>query len=226
MSMVHGVVLDLDGTLVDSNGAHAEAWTEAFREHDFDVFVGDVRKLIGMGSALLMLKAANVDAASPIGKAIVRRKDELFRSKFLHTMQPFPESRALVERLAADGHQVAVASGSSAQDMNRMLEIADVADLIPPSRRVTGDDDAGSKPQPQPIETAVAQLGVPRHDVISIGDTPYDIEAARRAGVASIAVRSGGWTDADLRGAIAVYDDVADIVANYDRSVLKAGVHR
>ena len=226
MVMVRGVILDVDGTLVDSNGPHAETWAVAARELGFNVFVEDARKWIGMGSDLLIPKLVGVSAASEMGRKLKARKSEIFRSEYVRHLEPFAESRRFVEQLLEDGHRVAVASSARAADTEMLLEIADVADLVPDEMRVSGNEISVSKPHPHAVLAAVERLELKPREIVMIGDTPYDIEAAGKAGVDVIALRSGGWSDRDLRGALHIFDDVAELLANYDLTELKPGVHR
>ena len=199
------VLFDVDGTLIDSNAAHAETWAAALREHGFAVTVDDIRPLIGMGADKLLPQVAHVEEDSPTGQALARRKKELFEQR-LPTLQATRGARALVEFLRQSGTELIIATSAGDDEMTALLERAGVADLIP--KRTSKDDASSSKPDPDIVHAALAKTRQPRERTIMIGDTPYDIEAARRAGIGAIALRSGGhWTDEALRDALAIFDD-------------------
>jgi HAD superfamily hydrolase (TIGR01509 family) len=214
---VRGVLLDIDGTLLDSNDAHARAWEDAFREAGYAARFADVRPLIGMGGDKLLPKVIGVDAESARGKALGKRRQEIFRERYLPRLRPFPGARALLERLRAAGLTLVVATSAKEEELAGLLDAAGVADLF--AETTTSSDADNSKPDPDIIEAALARAGhVAPAAALMVGDTPYDVEAASRAGVGTVAVRSGGWDDAALRGAVAVYEDVGEILAGYENS--------
>lgn len=210
------VILDVDGTLVDSNDAHAHAWVEAFAEHGITVPFEKVRRAVGMGGDKLMPHVAGVEEDSRAGKAISSRRSCLFTEKYLPGLRPFPRVRELLERFRAAGLTLAVASSAKKDELQPLLEIAGVADLIP--ARASSDDADRSKPDPDIVQAALKEAGVPHHRAIMLGDTPYDVEAAGRACVAIVGVECGGWSREDLRGAAAVFAAPADLLARYDES--------
>ena len=212
---VDGVVFDVDGTLVDSNDAHALAWVEVLAEHGYRATFAEVRPLVGMGGDKVLPILTKLSEESEAGRAIGERRAEIFRRRHLPTIRPFPKVRELVDCLQRDGLRVAVASSASEDDLRALLERASVADLL--DRAASKDDAPRSKPDPDVVRAALARLGVPAHRVLMVGDTPYDVEASLRAGVVPIALRCGGyWTDADLRRAVAILDDPAALLAHFD----------
>lgn len=216
MTKVGGVILDVDGTLIDSNDAHAQAWAVALAAHGYQVPFDRIRPLIGMGGDKLLPAAAGIEKDSAIGKQIDQQRKAVFTQRFLPTLRAFPRVRALVERLQADDLRVAIASSAKDEELDALLEVAEVADLI--ERRTSSSDVDASKPDPDAVQAALDQLGLPPDQVVMIGDTPYDVESAGRAGVRCIALRCGGWADAGLKGAVAIYDDPADLLAHYTQS--------
>jgi HAD superfamily hydrolase (TIGR01549 family) len=208
-----GVILDVDGTLIDSNDAHARAWSETGDRLGYDISYDKVRPLIGMGGDRVIPLLTGVEADSPEGEEISEVRGEIFRQSYLSGIQAFPRTRELVQRLADDGFDIVVASSASESDLAALLETAGVADLVR-SATSAGDADA-SKPAPDIVEAAIARANVPRDGLLMIGDTPYDVEAARRARVPIVAVRCGGWDSPDLDDAAAIYDDPADLLAHY-----------
>lgn len=212
-----GVLLDIDGTLVDSNDAHAKAWVQALRENGHDVPFEKIRPLIGMGGDNLLPTAVGLDNESEEGKKISERRSEIFREE-LPRLRPFPRVRDLVERMKRDGLKVVIATSAPEHEMDPLLEIAGIKDLL--QDRTSADDAENSKPAPDIVHAALGRLGCRPEETVLVGDTRYDIEAANRAGVGVIAVRCGGSSEEDLEGALAVYDDPADLLASYDSSPL------
>lgn len=218
---VEGILLDVDGTLVLSNDAHAHAWSDAFKEVGMEVSPERVRPLMGMGGdKLLPTLAPDLSPDEGIGKAIAERRKELFLERYLPTLAPAPGARALVERLRAEGKQIYIASSAKRDELAELLRAARVDDLLPVDRATTADDAQQSKPAPDVIAVAVKRLGLPPERIMLIGDTPYDVESANRARVGTIAVRCGGFSDTQLNGARALYNDPADLLAHYDESLL------
>ena len=212
------VIFDVDGTLVDSNDAHARAWVRAFAEHGITVAYGAVRRAIGMGGDKLMPAVAGIEEDTAEGKAIAQRRADLFRTEYLPELRPFPNTRDLVAQLKRDGYTLTVASSAKEDELHPLLEIANVADLLP--LRTSSDDAEKSKPDPDIVSAALKRSGCSPDASIMIGDTPYDIEAAQRARVRAVALECGGWTREELSGAIAIYVDPADLLAHYNESVL------
>ena len=217
--MFQGVIFDVDGTLVDSNDAHAHAWTDALAEAGYRVPFERVRRLIGMGGDKLLPEAAGLPAETPSGEAIAERRGQIFRERYLPGVGALPGARDLVLRLRADGHALAVASSAQPDELGTLLKIAGVDVLI--GLRTSSGDVEESKPEPDVVVTALRRLRLPASAAVMIGDTPYVVEAALRAHVAIIGFRSGGWSDRDLEGSLAVYDGPADLLARLDSSPLR-----
>lgn len=214
---IEGVILDVDGTLVDSNAAHVAAWTEALRSEGFDVAPERVRGLIGMGGDNLIPELTGLDAESEDGQRLSERHGELFRAR-RPQLRALPGAHDLVAALRERGLRVVVATSSKPEDLEPLLRIAGVSDLLP--RRTSAGDVASSKPAPDVVHGALQRLGLPPERARMVGDSPWDVEAARRAGVATVALRSGGFSDAELAGALAIYDDPADLLAKLEESPL------
>jgi HAD superfamily hydrolase (TIGR01509 family) len=218
-SMVRAVLLDVDGTLIDSNDAHARAWVDVGEEMGHGIEFGRVRWLVGMGGDRVLPELTGLTEDSAEGRRMLDRRGEIFREKYLPRLSAFPEAHALLERLRADGRKLVVATSASGKDLKALLEQADLESLIDDS---TNSDEADeSKPAPDIVEAALEKSGHNAGDVVMLGDTPYDVKAARRAGVRIIGVRCGGWTDRELKGAAEIYADPADLLACYDRSLLR-----
>jgi len=215
------VIFDVDGTLVDSNDAHARAWIQAFAEHEITVTYESVRRAIGMGGDKLMPLVAGIEEDSSQGKRISKRRQDIFKETYLPQLQPFPGVRGLAQRLVRDRFALAVASSAKEDELHSLLDVAHVSDLIP--TRTSSDDADRSKPDPDIVTAAVKRAGCAKECTVMIGDTPYDVEAALRAGIQIIALTCGGWKADDLKGAVSVYRDPADLLAQYDGSRLGQG---
>lgn len=213
-----GIILDVDGTLIDSNGYHAQAWVDALKEGGHDVEYSKVRPLIGKGGDKLLVEVVGIEEDSPEGKRLSERRGAIFNEQFLPKIKPFPNTRNMVLRMIEAGYQVAVGSSSERKQLDDLLERAQVKDLIGES--ASSSEAESSKPDPDIVEAARKKLGIPAVEVFMLGDTPYDIEAAGRAGIETIALRCGGWSDKGLRGAVAIYDDPEDLLRHFDESPL------
>jgi HAD superfamily hydrolase (TIGR01509 family) len=216
--LLQGVIFDIDGTLVDSNDAHAQSWVDTFAEAGYDVPFDVVRPLIGMGGDKLLPKAAHIQQDSEEGKKLTKRRSQIFNEKYLPRLEALPGSRELVLRVRKEGLTPVVATSAKDKELKALLKAAQVDDLM--EEKATSSDAKRSKPDPDIVRAAIDQSGIQRDNLVMIGDTPYDIEAASRAGVRAIGFRSGGWRDDDLRGAAEIYDGPADLLAHYDSSLL------
>ncbi len=210
------MILDVDGTLIDSNDAHAQAWVEAFAEGGITVAYADVRRAIGMGGDKLMPLVAGLEENSPEGERIAERRGEIFRKTWLPTLQPFPGVRDLLHRFLDDGFTLAVATSASTKDLNLHLRAAGVRDLI--AEQTSSDDAEHSKPDPDIVAAALTKTGVEPARAVMLGDTPYDVEAAHRAGITVVGLECGGWARQDLP-AEEVYADASDLLRRYERSL-------
>jgi HAD superfamily hydrolase (TIGR01509 family) len=217
-SRYRAVILDMDGTLIDSNDAHVKAWVEALRAHGREVSESDIRPWIGMGGDNLLPAAVKISKESEEGKKISEERGRIFKSRYLPHLKPFPEVRPLLERMKRDGLKLIVATSSPEDEVKKAIEIVGVGDLL---EDATSASDAGrSKPDPDVVKAALDRLELPAKDVVMLGDTPYDIQAAGKVGVDVIAFRCGGFPDRDLKGALEIYDGAADLLAHYDESPL------
>lgn len=215
------VVLDIDGTLIDSNDAHAHAWVDVGREFGHDIDFGHVRRLIGMGGDKVLPEVAGIEEETDEGQRMKERRGEIFRERYLTTLRPFPRARELLRRFREDGYGLVVATSASKEDMDALLQQAGIQDLI--EEKTSSSDADESKPDPDIVEAALESADAGPDEAIMLGDTPYDVTASGRAGVRCVALRCGGWDDEALRDAVAVYDDPADLLAHYDQSPFARG---
>ena len=215
---VTAVLFDVDGTLINSNDAHAAAWVEAFMQYGITVDPAHVRRCIGMGGDKLMPEVSGIDEDTARGSAIAERRGEIFTAKFLPTLRPFRDADHLVAAVKARRLTAVAASSAKEDELKALLKLAGAEWLMDDA---TSSDDADeSKPAPDIIEAALKKANASPAEAIMIGDTPYDITAAQRAGVRAIAFRCGGWGDVDLAGAIEIYDGPWDLLARVDESAL------
>lgn len=218
---IQGVLLDVDGTLVLSNDAHTQGFIEGYAEHGYDISFDQVRPLIGMGSDQLIPKVTpELSGEEGVGKEIADRRKQLIMEKFGAELQPAPGARELVQRLKQDGFQLVVASSATSEELSILLKAAQVNDLLETEPTTTSSDADVSKPAPDLVQVALGKAHLQPEQSIMLGDTPYDIESAGKAGVKVIAFRCGGFDDSQLQGAIAIYNDPADLLAHYDQSPL------
>jgi HAD superfamily hydrolase (TIGR01509 family) len=209
--MIRGVLLDVDGSLLDSNDAHAEAFVRALAECGVNVPFAKVRRCIGMGSDKLLQAAAGLSKEDPRAEAVKKRKGEIFQSEYLSRLRPTPGARDLLLHLRDIGLKRVVASSAHGDELKKLMEQAGVADLV--QEETSSSEVERSKPDPDIIHAALGKIALLPAEVVLLGDTPYDVEAGRKAGVGVIGVRCGGWSDAELAGALAVYADPAELLA-------------
>ncbi len=220
--MIRAVIFDIDGTLIDSVDAHAEAWRQAFRHFGKEVAFEAVRSQIGKGGDHLLPEFLSPQEIASFGKALEAYRSDLLKREFVPKIRPFPKVRELLERVLADGKHVALASSAKEEELQHYKQIAGIADLIPEEHETSSSDAEHSKPDPDIFQAALAKLGLDPNEAIVVGDTPYDAEAAGKIGLKTVGVLCGGFPEASLRraGCIAIYRDPADLLAHYDDSPL------
>lgn len=221
MKHVHAVLLDIDGTLVDSNDAHARAWVKALAASGREVPFSAVRPLIGMGGDKLLPRVSGLDAERGEGKRVSERRAQIFLDEFVPHLQPTRGADRLLRDLSEADLRLVVATSAKKAELEPLLKVCGADKWI--ESATSSDDAERSKPDPDILGAAIEKLGLPRDQVVMLGDTPYDVEAARRAGVRVIALRCGGWSAADL-AADEVYADPADLADHLDESLLGRGV--
>src|SRR4028119_750068 len=217
------VILDIDGTLVLSNDAHAQAWVEAFKAYGYDVPFEKVRPLIGMGGDQVLPKMVpGLNDEEGDGKALAQKRKELIIERFGPTLAPTKGVRELLLRMQDAGLRLIIATSATSQELSVLLKAAQVDDLLDQNEAATSSDTEASKPAPDIVEVALKKLKMEPSEVLMLADTPYDIQSAKGAGVEMIAVRSGGFDDEQLKDALVIYDDPADLLAHYNTSPLAA----
>jgi len=220
MLMIHirGVILDIDGTLIDSNDAHAKSWVEAMAEYGYIVPFEKVRPLIGMGGDKVLPETIHLQKDSEIGSQISKRREAIFKERYLPHLRAFPGAKELLQEMRKRGLQLAIASSAQPDELKSLLRLVGAEDLV--EEKTSSKDVSRSKPDPDVMQGTLQRIELDANEVLMIGDTAYDIEAASKVQVGTIAFRCGGWKDADLAGALAIYDGPADLLAHYDESPL------
>lgn len=217
---IKAILFDIDGTLVDSNDMHVLAWEEAFAGigATFDREV--VHDQIGKGPDMLvptLLPDLDEATREKLGDA----HGCIFKAKFLGEAKPFKQAHDLLAHAHGLGQRVVLASSASEAELDHYLDLLEARALV--TAATSSDDVERTKPAPDIFATALAKLsGIDAKEALVVGDTPYDIEAAGKCGIAAVALRSGRFPDEVLRaaGAVAIYDDAAALLAGYADSPL------
>ncbi|MGU3359348.1 HAD family hydrolase [Methylobacterium sp. M6A4_1b] len=218
---VRAVIFDIDGTLLDSVDLHAQAWVDAFAHFGVTVGHDEARSQIGKGGDQLLPVFLDEARIAREGETIEAYRSDLFKRDYLSQVKPFPGVRALFEHLKSQGLTVALASSGKAAEVEHyqsLMKVEDLTDVV-----VTSDDVARSKPFPDIFQAALEKLApLTAAQAVVVGDTPYDAEAAGKAGIRSIGVLCGGFPEAGLRaaGCLAIYRDPQDLLDGYASSPL------
>ncbi|GAA4006345.1 HAD family hydrolase [Sphingomonas humi] len=215
--MPRAILFDVDGTLVDSNQFHVLAWAEAFRAAGHDFRLAALHVQIGKG-ADNFVRALLPDATDAEVDELGDAHGRLFKQHYLRRVKPFPHARELLQRCKDEGMKVMLATSAGGEELQHHLDRIGARDLV--DGYTSADDVGRSKPCPDVFTTAARKAGAAPDEALAVGDTPYDIEAACAAGIRTVAVRSGLFSDEELVGAAAIYDDVADLLARFDDSPL------
>jgi HAD superfamily hydrolase (TIGR01549 family) len=213
-------VLDVDGTLVDTNYQHALAWYRALRSLGETYPVWRIHRLIGMGGDKLVSALGGDDVEARIGDDARERWTKEF-DLLIDEVSPLPGARELVAALAGRGHRVVLASSGKGRHVDHFVDLVGVRDLA--EAWTTSDDVEESKPEPDLLHVALGKIGEPADaPSVMVGDSVFDVQAARKAGMPAIVVRSGGFGDDELldAGAVAIYDTPADLTAALDETAL------
>jgi len=221
--MPQAVIFDVDGTLVDSVDLHARAWADTFRHFGHDVPFDEVRAQIGKGADQLMPVFLSRRELDEKGDEIETFRTDLYKRDHLGKVRGFPNVRELFEALRARGRRLLLASSAKGDELETYVRVAGIDGLFDDA--TTSEDADRSKPHPDIFAAALEKAGLPPSAAVVVGDTPYDAEAAVKAGITPIGVRSGGFPVEDLRGAgcVEIWDDPADLLRNLDRSLIGRG---
>jgi HAD superfamily hydrolase (TIGR01509 family) len=217
--MPPAAILDIDGTLVDTNFHHAIAWYRAFRQHEIVLPVWRIHRHIGMGGDQLI--AALCDDATEEEKGDdIRAAEKILYFELIGEVKPLAGSRELIEDLKDRGHSVVLASSAKAEEVDHYLDLLDARNLA--DDWTTSADVEATKPEPDLVKAAMDKAG--DGDAVMVGDTTWDCEAAKRAGIQTVAVLTGGFSEAELRdaGAVSVFQSIDELRKALDETPLAA----
>jgi HAD superfamily hydrolase (TIGR01509 family) len=212
-------VLDIDGTLVDTNYQHAIAWYRAFRQSGIVLPIWRIHRHIGMGGDQLVEALTDSGVEREQGDEIRDAEKKLY-FELIDEVEPMEGSRELIEDLKRRGHTVVLASSAKDDEVDHYLDLLNARDLA--DAWTTSGDVKETKPQPDLVNAALERSGGSADEAVMVGDTPWDVRAAENAGVKTLTVRTGGFGDDELRdaGAIEVFESVADLRAKLDQTPL------
>ena len=213
-------VLDIDGTLVDTNYQHAIAWFRAFAQYDIVLPIWQIHRHIGMGGDQLVMALCGEDVEARLGDDIRDSEGEAYAA-LIGEVRTMEGSRDLLVSLKERGHVVVLASSAKEREVDAYLDLLDARDLA--DAWTTSADVESTKPAPDLVHAAMARVDSDPGDAVMVGDTPWDVKAAAAAGVPTLAVMTGGFSDAELHeaGAARIYESVADLTARLDDSPLR-----
>jgi HAD superfamily hydrolase (TIGR01509 family) len=213
-------ILDIDGTLVDTNYHHAIAWFRAFCSHDIVLPIWRIHTHIGMGGDQVVEALCDERTERELGDAIRDAESEEY-SKLIGEVRTMEGSRELIEELKRRGHTVVFASSAKQEEVDHYLNLLDARELVD-SWTTSADVDA-TKPAPDLVRAALEKAGGEGSEAVLVGDTPWDVEAAGRAGVATVTVLTGGFSAQELTdaGAAAVFESVAELCERLDETGLR-----
>jgi HAD superfamily hydrolase (TIGR01509 family) len=215
---VEAALLDVDGTLIDSSYHHALAWYRAFRRHDIVLPMWRIHRAVGMGGDQLVPALVGKKVDQEKGDDIRAARDEIYTGELLEEVAPLGGAHELIAELKDRGLRVVLASSSPEDELERYLDLLDARDLA--DAWTTKDDVEATKPAPDLIVAALEKAQT--KSAVMVGDTPWDVEAATKAGVETVCVITGGWSKQELReaGAIAVFESVDELRERLDETPL------
>jgi HAD superfamily hydrolase (TIGR01549 family) len=210
-------LLDVDGTLVDTNYHHAIAWYRAFREHGLTLPVWRIHRHIGMGGDQLVAAVAGKRVEDRQGDSLRAAETALY-ADLIGEVQPFADARRLLELLDGRGHRLVLASSGKRDEVEHYLDLLDARDLV--EAWTTSADVERTKPDPDLVQVAMDKVG--GGEAVLVGDSTWDCEAAARAEVPTLAVLTGGFSDQELReaGAAAVFESLGELCERLDETPL------
>ena len=217
--MPPAAILDIDGTLVDTNFHHAIAWYRAFRQHEIVLPIWRIHRHIGMGGDQLVAALCDNQTEEEKGDDI-RTAEKVLYTELIGEVEPLKGSRELIEDLKERGHAVVLASSAKEEEVDHYLDLLDARELA--DDWTTSADVEATKPEPDLVKAAMEKAG--NDDAVMVGDTTWDCEAAKRAGNQTVAVLTGGFSEAELRdaGAVTVFHSIEELRKALDDTPLAA----
>jgi HAD superfamily hydrolase (TIGR01509 family) len=217
--MPPAAILDVDGTLVDTNYHHTIAWYRAFRQNGVVLPIWRIHRHIGMGGDQLVKALGGEQLENEKGDDI-RAAESVLYGELMSEVEPLEAARELIEDLKNRGHAVVLASSAKKHEVEHYLELLDARELA--DDWTTSDDVEATKPEPDLVVAAVEKAG--GGEAVMVGDSTWDCEAAKRAGLDTIAVLTGGFSEQELRdaGAMVVYTSIKDLRESLDETPLAA----
>jgi len=217
--MPPAAILDIDGTLVDTNYHHAMAWYRAFHQHEIVLPIWRIHTHMGMGGDQLVGSLCGERTEKEKGDDI-RAAEKVLYAELIGDVEPLKGARKLIEELKGRGHAVVLASSAKEDEVDHYLDLLDARDLA--DDWTTSADVESTKPQPDLVNAAMEKAGT--GEAVMVGDTPWDVQAAERAGIETVAVLTGGFSAAELReaGAVAVFESIEELSEALDETPLAA----
>jgi HAD superfamily hydrolase (TIGR01509 family) len=217
--MPPAAILDIDGTLVDTNYHHAVAWYRAFHQHEIVLPIWRIHTHMGMGGDQLVGSLCGERTEEEKGDDI-RAAEKVLYAELIGEVEPLKGARELIEDLKGRGHAVVLASSAKEVEVDHYLDLLDARDLA--DDWTTSADVESTKPQPDLVNAAMEKAGT--REAVMVGDTPWDVQAAERAGIETVAVLTGGFSAAELRdaGAVAVFESIEELSEVLDETPLAA----
>lgn len=216
--MAEAALLDVDGTLIDANYQHALAWYRAFRAHGIVLPLWRIHRAVGMGGDQLVPALAGKRVDDEKGDEIRATRDRIYKGELIDEVAPLAGARDLIVALKDRGIRVVFASSSPEDEIEHYLGLLDARDVI--DAWTTKDDVDATKPEPDLVVAALDKAGT--RSAVMVGDTPWDVEAASKAGVETVCVLTGGWSKQELReaGAVAVFESAEELCERLDETPL------
>ena len=218
--MIEALLCDIDGTLVESNWLHAEAWQRAFAQMGIVLEKEDVRRQIGKGGDELIPVYVPWWKRRQVEEPLKAYRKFIFQQDYLAKVKALPGARELLVKVKESGIRVALASSADKDELQIYKRIVGMEELV--EKETSANDADRSKPHPDIFVAALERLKLPAEKCMALGDTPYDAEAAGLAGLRTIGVSTGGWSRTELidAGCVEVYDSVAELLERFENSAL------
>ena len=207
--MPRAAILDIDGTLVDTNYQHTIAWYHAFRQSDVILPIWKIHRAIGMGGDQFVPHLVGEEKAEEIGDEVKAAEKPLYQS-MIEQVEPFDGARDFIVGLKDSGHTVILASSAKANELDFYLDLLDVREIV--DDWTSSADVEKTKPEPDLVNAALEKAGT-EAEAVMVGDTPWDVKAAKNAGIDTICVMTGGFGEDELQeaGALTVFDSIVDL---------------